>query len=450
MPFAVDTLPECLEQEPNNTPETAPRVTPPIIVNGRVDEPGDADVFGFEGRAGEEIVAEVNARRLNSPLDSVLRLTDAAGNQIAFNDDTEDKGAGLETHHADSYLRAVLPANGTYYVHLGDTQRKGGAEFGYRLRLSPPRPDFALRIVPASVSVRSGGSVPLTAYALRKDGFTNEITLALKGAPKDFALSGARIPANQDQVRFTLTAPAAPPERPPNATNRSAGLRPGAQPTITETNAPDRRPALPAPASSPPAGIFNLLLEGNAVIDGQAAVRPAVPAEDMMQAFAYRHLVPAQELDVAVDGRGMPRVKILDATPVKLPVGGTVRVRIGPAGPRFATNFQFELSEPPEGITLKSVAPIRQGAEIELETDAAKVKPGLEGNLIVNLLTVRSQGGDKARSRPESRRYAAGTLPAIAFRGGRTALIAETRRSGDTERHQKACAGMGLRTGDWR
>ena len=53
VPFAVDTLPECLEQEPNNTMPAAQPVTLPIIVNGRIDRPGDWDVFRFEGRAGD-------------------------------------------------------------------------------------------------------------------------------------------------------------------------------------------------------------------------------------------------------------------------------------------------------------------------------------------------------------------------------------------------------------
>ena len=140
-------------------------------------------MFRFEGRAGDTIVAEVYARRLDSPLDSVLKLTDAAGKQLAFNDDHEDKGAGLDTHHADSYLMATLPADGAFYIHIGDAQHQGGPEYAYRLRISPPRPDFALRVVPSSLSVRGGASVPLTVYALRRDGFTNEITLSLKDAP---------------------------------------------------------------------------------------------------------------------------------------------------------------------------------------------------------------------------------------------------------------------------
>lgn len=69
LPFAVGTLPEALEQEPNNLPGGAQPVSLPLILNGHIDPPGDGDVFGFTGRAGQEIVAEVRARRLNSPLD---------------------------------------------------------------------------------------------------------------------------------------------------------------------------------------------------------------------------------------------------------------------------------------------------------------------------------------------------------------------------------------------
>jgi hypothetical protein len=49
--------------------------------------------------------------------------------------------------------------------------------------------------------------------------------------------------------------------------------------------------------------LLSLTLEGQAVIAGRALIRPAVPADDMMQAFLYRHLVPAQELKLAVAKR---------------------------------------------------------------------------------------------------------------------------------------------------
>jgi len=280
VPFALDTLPECLEQEANNQQTSAQRVTLPVIVNGRIDQPGDSDVFCFEGSAGDEIVAEVYARRLDSPLDSVLKLTNIAGRKLLANDDHEDKGAGLITHHADSLLSTTLPANGTYYVYLGDAQNKGGAAYGYRLRISPPRPDFELRVVPSSVNARAGATVGLTVYALRKDGFSDEIALSLKDAPNGFALSGGRVPAQQDQVRLTLRVP-------------------------------------PTPTKEP----VSLRLEGRAVIQGREIARLAVPADDMMQAFIYRHLVPAKDLKVAVVGRAKPKAPAKNRSPqdVKAP-----------------------------------------------------------------------------------------------------------------------------------
>ena len=59
VPFALDTLPECFEKEPNNDPAHAQKVTLPVIINGRIDRPDDWDVFQFTGQAGETVVAEV-------------------------------------------------------------------------------------------------------------------------------------------------------------------------------------------------------------------------------------------------------------------------------------------------------------------------------------------------------------------------------------------------------
>ena len=377
VPFAVNDLPECVEQEPNDSPETAQAVTLPVIVNGRIDHPGDWDVFRFEGRTGDPLVAEVDARRLDSPLDSVIKLTDANGKQLAFNDDYEDKGSGLNTHHADSYFSTVLPTNGTYYLWIGDAQHKGGPEYSYRLRLSPPQPDFALRVVPSSLNVRAGGSVPLTVYALRKDGFTNQITLILDGAPAGFKLTGDTIPAGQNQIQVTLTVPLAAPAEP-----------------------------------------VSLGLQGCALVQGRALLRKAVPAEDMMQAFAYRHLVPVKELEVAVLKRPNSRatMTILSATPVRMTPGGTVRIEVGLSGPRIAELAQFELSNPPEGITIQSASPVRDGVEIVLQTDVAKVKPGLKGNLIINGYVSRPVEPGAAKSKANNnQRMSLGALPAVPF-----------------------------------
>jgi hypothetical protein len=375
--YLVDTLPEKLEREPNDSPETAQPMVLPVIVNGRVDRPGDWDVFRFDGKAGQEIIAEVQARRLGSPLDSVLKVTDATGQQLALNDDHEDKGSGLITQHADSYLSVKLPANGAYLVYLGDTQHKGGPDYAYRLRLSEPRPDFELRVTPASLNVRSGGNVALTVWAIRRDGFTGEISLALAHAPAGFTLSGARLPANQDRVSITLAAP---------------------------------------PAH--PLGLVSLEIDGHATIGGQPVTRAAVPAEDMMQAFAYRHLVPARQLIADVVGAvpGRLPIRIVGATSVRIPVGGTGRIRVSVPTETRQNRITFQLSEPPEGISLESVsATLAGGSELLLRGDAAKAKPGLCGNLIVQAFAQRIQEAKPGQPSGNRPAIPIATLPAIPF-----------------------------------
>ncbi|HUT10301.1 MAG TPA: hypothetical protein VMY42_07390 [Thermoguttaceae bacterium] len=259
LPFALDTLPECLDRESNDDPSHAQKVELPVIVNGRIDRSDDWDVFEFTGRAGDTIVAEVTARRLDSPLDSMLKLTDSSGRLLALNDDHGDVASGLNTHHADSYLTVALPADGTYCVHLGDTARHGGEEYAYRLRISPPRPDFALRVVPSSAALRSKGNGAVSIYAIRKDGFGGDIKLGLKDPPEGFSSYSVSLSKDQEMARL--------------------GVKTG----LTNTEQP-----------------IGLAIEGRATIQEQDVAHEAVPAEDMMQAYLWRHLVPAEDLPVLV------------------------------------------------------------------------------------------------------------------------------------------------------
>ena len=257
--LAVDTLPERNEKEPNDRQALSEHVTLPAVVNGRIDKPGDIDVYQIKAAEGEQVVIEVLARRLNSPLDSILTLQDATGQTLAENDDFEDKGAGLITHQADSKITYTFSKAGFYYVSLRDGQGKGGPDYAYRLRLSKPQPDFALRITPSSLTFRGINAVQATVFALRKDGFTNQIDLELVGPTYGLILKGGQVPAGKDEVKVTLVAPR---------------YRSGT--------------------------IGNLKLRGKATIQGTIVRRDALPAEQMVQAFNNHHLVPAGELKVAL------------------------------------------------------------------------------------------------------------------------------------------------------
>ncbi len=259
VPFALDTLPESFDKESNNDIAHAQKVECPLIVNGRIDQADDWDVFQFSGRRGETIVAEVLARRLNSPLDSLVKITDASGKLLAINDDFEDPEAGANTHYADSYIMFKLPEDGTYFVHLGDTTRSGGEKYAYRLRISGPRPDFALRVMPSSVALRRGNSETVSVFIDRKDGFDGPVRLGLKDAPAGISTNSVTINGKDLVTRLTIKAD-----------------------------------------SSAKFGLCNLMVQGSAQAGSTDLVRDAVPAEDRMQAFLWRHLVPAQEFKAYV------------------------------------------------------------------------------------------------------------------------------------------------------
>ncbi|RPJ56820.1 MAG: hypothetical protein EHM23_22445 [Acidobacteria bacterium] len=376
VPYAVDTEPDGLEAEPNEAFAQAQRLSLPMIVNARVARAGDIDYFKIKGRAGEELVAEVWARRLNSPVDSLVRLLDTSGKVLGWNDDHEDKEMGLLTHHADSYLRARLLADGDYYLQVTDSQNQGGEAYVYRLHVGPPQPDFALRVSPSSLNTFAGGSVPLAVHAVRKDGFEGDIELVVKDAPAGFRISGGRIPAGRDSIRMTLTAPAHP---------------------------------FPEPVS--------IQLEGRARIAGQLVARRAIPCEDMMQAFLYQHLVPARELLVAVRGAGNRRRVVppiaIDG-PIQVPLGGTTQVRINTGRTPALDSIQLELHNAPAGLSLQEVKRRSDGVDLVIKTDASLAKTGVD-NLIVGVYMERaeSQQSDAKTSRRQNRRLALGVLPAI-------------------------------------
>lgn len=262
--FHVDDVPEDREREGNNRIGAANAVTVPGIVNGAISLPGDVDFYRIEGDGNQPMIFEIFARRLGSPVDANLTVFDDDGKMIAYNDDFENPTAGLTTHHADARVSIRLPGNGRCFVRVADTQHRYGLGHAYRLKFAQGAPAFALRVTPASLNARPGGSARITVFASRLDGFEGPIALNLKDPPEGFGLVNAIIPAGEDKIDVSLTVPAEASVLPTPLTVRGIG-----DPGI-----------------------------------GEVVERIAVPAEDMMQAFIYRHLVPVDGL--LVDVRTLP------------------------------------------------------------------------------------------------------------------------------------------------
>ncbi|MBL9203617.1 MAG: hypothetical protein JNN01_00925 [Opitutaceae bacterium] len=373
--FAFDRDPEQNEAEPNDFQAPATLAALPLILNGRIDRPGDVDAFRFHAEAQQPVVIEVVARRLQSPLDSRLELLDPNGKVVATNDDTDDKAAGLLAHQADSRIYYVPIQSGVHTVRLSDSQHQGGSTYAYRLHLRPARPDFELRVTPSAINLRAGTHQPITVYALRHDGFDGPIELGIQGRAGVFLLNGGRIPPGQDSVRLTLT------------TQADAGV------------APQR-----------------VTLHGRATLNGRVEVREAVPCDDRMQAFAYHHLVTARELLVTVVGnsRGFRSpLRLLDRPPLRLTGGAPTRLRVAVPAVRSDQSLHAELSDGPAGIALTESNVRGENLELVFTADPAKIKPGTQGNLIVRVSGERSPA-DRAKG-PNRTRSPAVTLPAIPY-----------------------------------
>lgn len=154
------------------------------------------------------------------------------------------------------------------------------------------------------------------------------------------------------------------------------------------------------------------------MIGSRSIVHDAVPADRRMQAFAYWHLVPAQELVVSVAGNPRPfasdALRILRATPVHIPVGGTARVRVATPSVAFMDRFNLELAGAPEGLAIKNISPVASGLEIALVSDGTKSRSGGTGNLIINVMPKNSAPGAVA-AKKNRQPNVVGTLPAIPY-----------------------------------
>jgi len=97
-------------------------------VAGTIESAHQVHVYCIDATAGQTIVADVQAARKGSLLDSLLTLYDAQGHIVATNDDSGGT--------ADSHLKATCAAAGQYYLSLIDAYDSGSPAHVFWLRLT--------------------------------------------------------------------------------------------------------------------------------------------------------------------------------------------------------------------------------------------------------------------------------------------------------------------------
>jgi hypothetical protein len=140
--LAVGTDPEVLSAGTNVNAAGAQPVTLPVTVNGRIEAPKNGmpveNYFRFRAGKGQKLVAEVNARRLGSELDSMVEILDAKGSpiEIATVRSVAETSTVLRDH--DSVSRGIRLQSLTGF-NVGDLVMIGGEVM--RIEALPRGPD---------------------------------------------------------------------------------------------------------------------------------------------------------------------------------------------------------------------------------------------------------------------------------------------------------------------
>jgi hypothetical protein len=204
----VSTFPNVLEAAPNQDQEhaTGAEMPPPLAFNGIISEKGEADWFRFKAKKGQVLDVNVYARRLRSPLDSVLEIFDAKGKSIAANDDTGGP---------DSYLKFTPGADGDYLLRIKDQLGNGGPDYTYRIEITPVQPSLTLSIPQIARNdsqtrqyiVIPKGNRFATLISAKRANFSGELEFKAGDLPAGVVMHADTMPAKVDAMPLVFEAP---------------------------------------------------------------------------------------------------------------------------------------------------------------------------------------------------------------------------------------------------
>ncbi len=202
----VSPFPNVLEAEPNNDAATATSTDKPLPLafNGVIGEKGDTDFFKFAAKKDQEFDVNVFARRLRSPLDSVLEIYDDKGNRIAQNDDSGGP---------DSYLRWKVPADGNFCVAVKDQLGRGGSTFTYRIEMVATKPEIAVWLPEMQQNTQDRQTISVAKgnrYAslvkVKRDNFGGDVALTPSALPAGVVMTAGPILGNVDTIPVVFEA----------------------------------------------------------------------------------------------------------------------------------------------------------------------------------------------------------------------------------------------------
>ena len=212
-----------------------------------------------------KMVLEVFARRLGSPLDAVLTLRRTHGGPVLARWDDVTNTVFVGTiPQAECDPRGIydFKESGRYVAEIADRTGHGGPDYFWRLDVRPPKPGFAVYSTRSTLPIAANNPLNVKFHVVRHDGFKGTVKLEF---PKEVRCVDGVATSGVDVITAQLFA---------------------------------NGPRIPEPR---PAQAF-----ATAQIDGKTMLVPVVPCDEYEQAFAWKHLVPAETFLITSQGGRRP------------------------------------------------------------------------------------------------------------------------------------------------
>ena len=180
--------PSLVESEPDETPDSASAIPLPVILEGRIDAPGDLDHFRFTVEAGQRVAFEIQTvDRMFPQLSPWLEVLDASGQTVCSNiyRSVENNSAYWQRFLQSKAIYTFEEA-GDYVLRLRDlTSRRGGKGFTYRVLVRPQVPHIGGVTLAGGdhINLVPGEARPLKLTLEREEGLDQMVTLHLENLP---------------------------------------------------------------------------------------------------------------------------------------------------------------------------------------------------------------------------------------------------------------------------
>lgn len=201
--LVAGNLPEHLEVEPNDATDSvkpeAVSLKSGMVFNGRIDKPGDIDLFRFSAEVGKTLLLEVQSSRLGTELDSVLSVLSSDGKQLKLNDDL---AGGIP----DSRVVWKVPNGESFFAQIRDQfDHRGGSRFAYRISISEvSEQHFELKLPLDTVNIGQGAETKLKIGIDRSFGFKGEVELSAEDLPDGVTAEPVKIAKNRQDAQLVI------------------------------------------------------------------------------------------------------------------------------------------------------------------------------------------------------------------------------------------------------